>query len=73
MHAGNGRNASFKRENGANHVTRGSRTALPATNKASNNNITVPNEIKYVFISFFCVSKIMDAFHFSSIRFLSII
>ncbi|KAG7595314.1 GBF-interacting protein 1 [Arabidopsis thaliana x Arabidopsis arenosa] len=41
---GNGRNASFKRENGANHVTRGSRTALPVTNKASN--ITVPNEIK---------------------------
>jgi uridine kinase len=41
---GSGRNASFKRENGANHVTRGSRTAQPATNKASN--ITVPNETK---------------------------
>ncbi|CAL9219043.1 unnamed protein product [Arabidopsis halleri] len=42
----NGRNASFKRENGGNHVTRVSRTALPVTNKASNNNIAAPSEIK---------------------------
>ncbi|KAL1189482.1 GBF-interacting protein 1-like [Cardamine amara subsp. amara] len=40
---GNGRNASFKRENGAKHVTGGSRTSLPATNKA---NLTVPSAIK---------------------------
>ncbi|EOA40054.1 hypothetical protein CARUB_v10008748mg [Capsella rubella] len=41
---GNGRSASFKRANGANHATGGSRTALPATNKAGN--IAVPTEIK---------------------------
>ncbi|CAA7015431.1 unnamed protein product [Microthlaspi erraticum] len=42
--AGNGRGASFKRESGANHVTGGPRTSLPATNKARN--LTVPRAIR---------------------------
>ncbi|CAN8321919.1 unnamed protein product [Cochlearia groenlandica] len=42
--AGNGRSASFKRDSGANHGSRGPRTSLHATNKERDHK--VPREIK---------------------------